>query len=241
LESAAAEEHRQPGATRPPYVSRSIDATLRQAITSLGTTGGAVVVQGRPKAGKSRTLFEALAATPTTRDRALYAIRPPDGRTMEGADRPIAAFLDAGPHLDGPNTVIWVDDAHEHFEYGLTLARLQRLLDRYPGVIMAMTVHAHRLDVPPRSADGELTAVDAELLRYLRALSERHELDVELDDEEMADACREYPGLEEAIEDPGDFARLPGWFAGVSYLRRRYRDSSDEHLGGRAIAKAAID
>ena len=201
LESAAADEYRRTTTARAPYIGRSIDRKLRSAIAALGAGGGIIVVTGRPKAGKSRTMWEALAATPATRDRTLYALRPPDGRAVEGADSPFTTFLDADPHLDGSRTVIWVDDAHEHFEYGLTMARLSGLLDRHPGLIVAMTVHTHRLDAPPRS-DGELTAVDAELLRYLRALGEGHELAVELDEKEQATARPRVPRARGSYREP---------------------------------------
>jgi hypothetical protein len=157
LASAAAEEQRrQPGADRPPYIERSVDTALRQAIAALGTSGGVVVVKGPVKAGKSRTLWEALAATPATRDRHLYAIRQPYGRDQDGGTSPFATILEQDLDLNGPSTVIWVDDAHAHFEYGLTWTRLQQLLARYPGVIVAMTVHTNLLDVSAWTAARKL-------------------------------------------------------------------------------------
>jgi TPR repeat protein len=238
--SMAAEEYRDPTEPRPPYVRRIIDDRLHGAIEGLAAAdGGVVVVKGHPKAGKSRTLWEALAAVEATRTRTLYALRPPDGRNTQ-TTRPLETFVAANLKLDGHQAVVWIDDAHEHFEYGLTVELLHKLAARYPGLIVAMTVHTHSLDPPPRR-ESQLSAVDANLLRHLDERAKGHDLTVELDETERAAARQQYPGLEERIEDPSDFRRLPGWFAGVSYLRRRYRNHRHDNPGGVAVAKAAID
>jgi hypothetical protein len=192
--SATADEHRDPSARRPPYIERPIDEALLGSLAAAGA--GGVVVAGQPKAGKSRTLFEALAASPTTRDRTLYALRPPDERVADVTTRPFDTLLDTPMDLDGPGSVLWIDDAHEHFAYGLTLDRLHELLERYRGVIVAMTVHAHQLQPAPHtSGPGELSSVDQALLDHLSELSRGHILATTLTAKEQADARHEYADL----------------------------------------------
>jgi hypothetical protein len=117
--------------------------------------------------------------------------------------------------------VLWIDDAHEHFSYGLTLARLNKLRECHKGLMVAMTVHTERLQPPPRHAEaGELSSVDVPLLDHLAELAQ--DLATTLTAEEQAAARDAYWDLLAGIEHPVDFERLPSWFAGVDYLRDRY-------------------
>jgi hypothetical protein len=242
LHSAAADEQQKPNASRPPYFERAIDKTLRRDLAVIGARGGVVVVAGHPKAGKSRTLFEALATSPATRDRTLYALRPPDKTEGVTTTRAFDTLLNTPMDIDGPNSVLWVDDAQAHFPYGLTLARLEELLERYRGVIVAMTVHTDQLQPPPRTSEaGELTSVDRLLLDHLWELAQGHILATPLTAEEQTAARHEYADLSASIEYPIDFARLPSWLAGVDYLRRRYHAAGPELYGGVAVARAAIN
>jgi hypothetical protein len=102
LPSAAADERRSPDAPRPPYIRSVIDDELARSIAAAGAGGGVVVVAGQPEAGKSRTLFEALAASSVTRDRTLSALRPPDETAGAVTARPIDTLLDTPLDLDGP-------------------------------------------------------------------------------------------------------------------------------------------
>jgi TPR repeat protein len=221
---------------RPPYVERTIDKVLRPAITSMAKTGGLVVVRGDPKSGKSRTLWEALADQAGSR--LVYGLRPSAGKLT-----PVETFVADTEEIDGQRSIIWIDDAHEHFgDGGLTNGILTRdLLGRHPGVIVAITVHTHRLRTPER-AEGTGPAVeDLALIDRLRAASDPHELAVRWSDDELAQARVAYPGLEATVPDQDDFATLARWFAGVNYLRKRYRENRFVNCRGVAVAKAVID
>jgi hypothetical protein len=238
--SAAAEEQRDKAVTRPPYVPRSIDGALADRLATIGPEGGVVVVSGHPKAGKSRTLFEALARSPVTQDRTLYALRTPNTTAGAATTRPFDALIDTRTDIDGPTSVLWMDDAHEHFSYGLTLARLTKLRERHERLIVAMTIHTERLQPPPRRAEAdELSPVDLALLDHLAQLA--HDLATTLSAQEQGVARDAYPGLLDHIESPVDFERLPSWFAGVDYLRDRYHRAGPVHYGGKAVARAAIN
>jgi hypothetical protein len=235
--SAAAEEQRDKAVTRPPYVPRSIDGALADRLATIGPEGGVVVVSGHPKAGKSRTLFEALARSPVTQDRTLYALRTPNTTAGAATTRPFDALIDTRTDIDGPTSVLWMDDAHEHFSYGLTLARLTKLRERHERLIVAMTIHTERLQPPPRRAEAdELSPVDLALLDHLAQLA--HDLATTLSAQEQGVARDAYPGLLDHIESPVDFERLPSWFAGVDYLRDRYHRAGPVHYGGKAVARA---
>jgi hypothetical protein len=238
--SAAAEEHRDGAERRPPYFTRSIDGELAERLTTIGSDGGVVVVSGHPKAGKSRTLFEGLARSPTTQDRTLYALRTPDTTAGATTTRPFDTLLDTPAEIDGPTSVLWIDDAHEHFSYGLTLARLNKLRERHKGLIVAMTVHTERLQPPPRHGEaGELSSVDIALLDHLAQVAQ--DLATTLNAEEQTVARDAYRDLLDDIEYPVDFERLPSWFAGVDYLRDRYRRAGPADYGGKAVGRAAIN
>jgi hypothetical protein len=61
--------------------------------------------------------------------------------------RPITTFLDNVDTIDSGRSIIWIDDAHEHFGYVLDddTVLTRDLLGRFPGVIVAMTVHTTAL------------------------------------------------------------------------------------------------
>jgi tetratricopeptide (TPR) repeat protein len=215
---------------QPPYVERDIDDLLDQSLREMHAGGGLIAVRGDPKAGKSRTLWEALRRNAGSRT--VYALRPP---LATGADDPEQRPLESLLHLDlaaiGSEMVVWVDDAHEHFQRGLTNSNLRRLSDRYPGVIVAMTLHSHRLSA---NVSHE---IDRPLVERLRVASENHQLRLRLSAGELARARQTYPSLanDEEIE------RLPGWFAAVDLLRARYKDFRLVEPNGIAVAKAAMD
>jgi hypothetical protein len=204
----------------------------------MAETGGLVVVRGDPKSGKSRTLWEALASKAGSR--LVYGLQTPVGKGHTLT--PVRTFVADTHMLDGARSIIWIDDAHDHFGYGLTAGVLTRdLLARHPGVIVAMTVHTHRLRTPERAEGSAPVVEDPGLIRRLRDASEPYQLDVRWKDNELDLARAAYPGLEDTIDEPGDFATLARWFAGVNHLRKRYKTNRFDNPRGVAVAKAVID
>jgi hypothetical protein len=129
------------GTTEPPYVSRGIDINgrLDAAFSDEALTRNRrlIVLQGDPKSGKSRTLWEALGRH--LPDRLVVALRRPlTSDEQDPAHKPLATFLDIGIKAPTEGLVVWVDDAHEHIEYGLTRDNLRRLVEAHPRVVIAL-------------------------------------------------------------------------------------------------------
>ena len=229
LANTAAKES---GKSEPPYVKRHIDIDGRMdnafSEAALADHKRLVPVLGVPKSGKSRTLWEAVLRN--VPNRTLIALRKPrtDG---EGAPehQPLVALLDAGIEASEDGLVVWLDDAHQHVGYGLTVRNLERLVEKYPGAIIAMTFHIGELE--------GLATVDEPLSLLLEPGSDGLVLDSKLNDDELVRAHTEYPTLvgEE------DLAWLPEWFAAVNLLRKRYRNNKGKQPVGVSVVKAAID
>lgn len=229
LANRAAEEA---GSAEPPYVERDIDSNLNVALSeeALADNRRLVVVRGDPKSGKSRTLWEGLLRN--VPNRMLIALRPPLTTDDEAPEsQPLLTLLHVGMQAPEEGLVVWLDDAHQHVEHGLTVRNLERLIEKYPGVIVAMTFHISELE--------RLTKIDKPLLRLLEPASESHRLDLnlKLSNSELASARAEYPTL----ADNEELAWLPEWFAAVNLLRKRYGNNRVNQPVGVAVVKAAID
>ena len=134
----------------PPYVPRRVDDALRQALTprSLERSQRLVVLRGDPKSGKSRTMWEAIR---TLQGRSLLALVPPiaGSDAAEPGYEPLTSLLKLERQVSrskGRDLVIWLDDAQLHLQHGLTRDNLRRLVERYPEVIVVMTIHSKDLD-----------------------------------------------------------------------------------------------
>lgn len=218
----------------PPYVPRNVDAALRRALeeSSLAAAGRLVVLRGDPKAGKSRSLWEAVRTLPGRR---LLAVAHPD-LTATDTDDPAYAPLATLAGLERPvsgskgsDLVIWVDDAHSHLGRGLSGSILRRLDELYPEVVIAVTIHAYVLE--------KLRDIDPDLHKLLRQPFDELFLDPWLKDAEVGSARGAYP----ALADNPDLVRLPELFAAVDLLIDRYRHHRTDQPAGVAVAKAAID
>ena len=123
-----------PGGQVPAYVGRGVDAVLREAVAA-GLRGAGpwlLVVFGPAKAGKSRTMLEALrrCAPPA----GLQLIAPTDGEALRG-------LLTPGQDLRLGHTpaVLWLDDLEPFLNQGITLQTLREWHARRPGRIVAAT------------------------------------------------------------------------------------------------------
>jgi tetratricopeptide (TPR) repeat protein len=123
-----------PGGRVPAYVGRAVDAVVREAVTA-GLRGAGpwlVVVIGPSKAGKSRTLLEALrqCAPPG----GLPLVAPAGGEALR-------ALLVPGQdlRLGQAPAVLWLDDLEPFLNEGVTLQTLREWHAGGPGRIVAAT------------------------------------------------------------------------------------------------------
>lgn len=217
------------GSDRPPYVRRDIDKALDTAFTpeQLAQQDNLVVLCGEPGSGLSRTLWEALARN--LGDRKVYALVDPSGYGERALERrPIETLLQVDPG-EAAQTVLWLDDAHEHLERGLTLGNLRSLRQWCPGIVVVATLHSDKLAV--------IRQADRALGRLLESAQVRGMLRHELSAPEIDRARQAYPTLATEAE----LARLPAWFKGVDLLRGRYEEARASNRHGAAVTRAAID
>ncbi|MCD7440989.1 serine protease [Streptomyces lincolnensis] len=217
-----------------PYVPRVIDQDLRALLSdedALEACMRLVVVRGAPKAGKSRTLFEALKSTHPTRP--LLALRTPlESDPDSPAHRPLAVLLQQPADRLCDSTeppIVWIDDAQRHFQRGFTSDNLRQLCARIPGVIIAATLHDSAMDA--------IAELDEPLARLLRVASRCSALAPVLTTEETERAralyrLRDAPNLH--------LQRLPEFFAAVNILQDRYRFHQHDQPIGIAIVRAAV-
>lgn len=212
------------GSAVPTYVSREVDAALDAALQpdALAASGGVVAVRGRPVSGATRTLWEALRRNAGSRP--VLVVPAP---TLEDP-RPLERLAATAEGIDVAAPVIWIDDAHEHLDAGLTLTVLDRLIDSLPGATIALVLSRDRLFLPELVTDP--------LERWLRASSDAHEVSPELSPTEMSTAASIFPvlGLNPRV------TWLPAWFAGADQLRDRYRELRISDPAGARVVQAAV-
>ncbi|MFG2995934.1 tetratricopeptide repeat protein [Streptomyces sp. NPDC048340] len=183
-----------------------------------------VLLAGRSKAGKSRTLYEALLRTmPGAR---LVVPRP------DGTDRRI---LDDLSRLGLPSgqdrAVLWLDDLHRYLRPGgLDLQTLDRLARRHPAVTVVATI--------PAKQRAALTAMENDLGRVARTVLGKAytvELPPLLGPEDAAVARELYPREDFAGRGIGEhMVAAPG-------VEQRYEDGADSCPEGWALVKAVTD
>lgn len=202
-----------------PYVSRVIDNTLDQVLTSERF----VLVVGDSKAGKSRTAYEA-----ATRLQHAGRLQDPPVLVPKSTDL-LEQLLDLDPPLDlhPEPALLWLDDLTENALAALTLDLLDRLT-RKMIVLGALTAQRH----------DRIMNSDSEIGRNARLALRRAtviRLDADLTKEERAEAEQKYP--EERFE-----ASIGEQLVAVDQLTTRYDDA---HAGanphGWAIVQAVID
>ncbi|MFB6988900.1 MULTISPECIES: tetratricopeptide repeat protein [unclassified Streptomyces] len=183
-----------------------------------------VLLAGRSKAGKSRTLYEALIRTmPAAR---LIVPRPdgPDRRTLDDLSR-IRLPTGSDP------VVLWLDDLHRYLQPGgLDLQILDRLARRHPAVTIVATIQSKQ-----RAA---LTGMENDVGRIARTVLNKAstvELPSLLGPEDAAVARELYPQEDFTARGIGEL------MVAAPSLEQRFTDGAESCPAGWALARAAAD
>ncbi|MEU1818363.1 tetratricopeptide repeat protein [Streptomyces roseifaciens] len=210
----------RPGDAAPYVPRRRQDDELAAALTDARF----VLLVGRSKAGKSRTLYEALRrALPGAR---LIVPRrhSPDHRVLDDISR---LALPTGRD----RSVLWLDDLHHYLQPGgLDLQILDRLARRDPPVTVVATLPARQ-----RAA---LTAMENDVGRVARTVlgkARTVELPSHLAAEDAAPARQLYPAEDFTTRGIGEL------MVAATALEQRFDDAADSCPAGRALVKAATD
>ncbi|MEW2125590.1 tetratricopeptide repeat protein [Streptomyces sp. NPDC007259] len=209
------------GTDRAPYVRRS---PQDDRLAELLTGHRFVLLAGRSKAGKSRTLYEALVrAMPDAR---LVVPRPGDSarRTLDDLSR---LTLPTG----SDRVVLWLDDLHRYLHPGgLDLQILDRLARSRPAVTIVATI--------PAKQRAALTAMENDVGRIARTVLNKAAT-VELPSllgPQDAEAAREmYPGEDFTARGIGEL------MVAAPSLEQRFTDGAESCPAGWALARAAAD
>ncbi|MFD4444690.1 tetratricopeptide repeat protein [Nocardia sp. NPDC058519] len=205
---------------RDTYVTRTahdVDARLAEALTG----GRLVVVVGPSKAGKTRTLFEAVLA----HDPEARVVWPVTDGIRELAIHPrIATSIDP--------LMVWLDDLHEYLAgpTRLTLAVLAQLLAR-PGRTVVVATLRSEMRAQLRGS-GELRQDTRMLLEQAATVDLASTSD---DDDERTAADRAYPSY------GGERYGLGEGLAGAPELLARYDDARAADPELYAVIAVAVD
>ena len=157
------------GGRRPDYLPRMIDAGLRAALVAAmdGLGPWLVVVTGRSKVGKSRTLFEALEAVGDNtagRHRPLRLVAPVDVETLR-------ALLAVGRvRRDRSPAVLWLDDLEPFLNQGLGFPLLSRWQSAGPRRIVVATYGGKGSDLVAGSSTLGLATLASGVLQHAREI-----------------------------------------------------------------------
>ena len=175
----------QPADGLPPYVSREIDAELREALQA----GGLVLVVGPERSGKSRTAYEAARAVLADD----HVVIPVDGTSLTDlADDAWSGF--------GADALWWLDDL-ERFLDQMGGPELSLVADQ--GLRVIATLREERWQTLLRGVGDE-----GERGRRLRGAARVFRLETKLTDAEVLDARRLF-GDVDTSRGIGDALRAP--------------------------------
>ncbi|WP_326768341.1 tetratricopeptide repeat-containing serine protease family protein [Streptomyces sp. NBC_01591] len=183
-----------------------------------------VLLAGRSKAGKSRTLYEALLRTmPGAR----LVVPRPDSSGRRILDDLSRLRLPTG----SDPVVLWLDDLHRYLQPGgLDLQILDRLARREPGVTVVATI--------PAKQRAALTGMENDIGRIARTVLNKAstvELPSLLAAEDAATARETYPREDFTARGIGEL------MVAAPSLELRFTDGIDSCPAGWALARAASD
>jgi tetratricopeptide (TPR) repeat protein len=222
-----------PGDVVPEYVARAADGVLQQAVAAAldGRGRWLVVVVGRSKVGKSRTMFEALRQVARTVD--LQLVAPVNGGALLSLLNP-----GQGLKLLSASVVLWLDDLESFLNEGVTLQTLREWHADTPGRVVAATFGGKGSELIKGSRTGGLATMASEVLQHAR--------EIPLDATTAGELSPLRVGLSagdfSSIERHGLAAYL---IAGPALERKlttgRHAPGDDECPEGVAVVYAAID
>lgn len=164
------------GGPLPVYVPREIDSTLEHAIQS-GLQGDMrhpiVIAVGKPKAGKSRALFEALLRC--GRENPIAVIAPVNHTALK-------SLLDPGerPQVTMPRRALWLDDIEPFLNEGMTLQTLRLWHQSNPEGIVVATYGGKGTDIVTGISSGQVVTTANEVFQHARQIrvlkTNEHEL-----------------------------------------------------------------
>jgi tetratricopeptide (TPR) repeat protein len=215
--------------TAPAYVPRDVDETVRRRIAR----GGFVLLIGDSTAGKSRTAYEAIAAT--VPDHVLIA-------PTNAAAVPVA--VDRA--LQASNCVMWLNDL-EHYlgTGGITSEMLTRLRTGKGHRVVVATIRAVEYDrFTDTSGDDSARQTFRPARAVLESADEEVRLQRRLSTAERASAEDRVwdPRIADALRRSGDYG-LAEYLAAGPELVRAWRNGWEPgtHPRGAALVQAAVD
>ncbi|MDH6120821.1 tetratricopeptide (TPR) repeat protein [Kitasatospora sp. GAS204A] len=201
-----------------PYVARpSADRAVDAALAA----GGFVLVTGRAKAGKSRTLHERLSRT---HGGARLVVPRRDRNALEDLTR-------AGLPQTPEPVVVWLDDLHHYLLSGALDARaLVLLLQQVPSCLVVGTL-TYRHQDELRALDDEVGRAAREVLRRATVVT----LDHTLAEDERREAARLYPQEDFSVRGIGEM------LVAAPALEVRFDAGPESCPEGWLLVKAAAD
>jgi tetratricopeptide (TPR) repeat protein len=226
------------GGEVPRYLPRDVDVGLCEAITAAVTGDGPwlIVLSGRSKVGKSRTLLHALVCCMQSlrakRTAELVMVAPTDGDAVHALLRPGEAL-----DLSGCRPVLWLDDLEPFVAQEVTWQTLSEWHERFGAVVLA-TYGGKGSEWVAGSNTREIAVLTDTILQ--------HASEVVLDKTsatELAGLPAEFPEhAREAVESHGLAAIM---VAGPALERKlvtcRHAPGEAESPEGAAVVYAAVD
>jgi tetratricopeptide (TPR) repeat protein len=238
--------------TLPDYVPRTVDKDLTKALRAAlaGTGQWILVVEGRSKVGKSRTLFEAVRQCADTSESPEGKLRRGFAAMWERRNRPPPLYLVAPRKADDvkalltpgqpipQRAVLWLDDLEVFLNDGLRLEDLRGWhKDSGPGRMVAATFGGKGTERVVGEAAPELQTVATNVLNEAKRIRMR-----ETNEQELAPLQGQIPDIElDAVRKHGLGAYL------VAGDLLQYKLENGRLLGepecpeGKAVIHAAAD
>jgi len=219
--------------TVPGYLEREIDPSLSEAVAGAlsGREPWFVVVVGRSKVGKSRTLFEALCRCGVATD--LELVAPVDGEAVR-------SLLGPGQELKltAPYSVLWLDDLEPFLSQGVTLRTLREWRAGGPGRIVAATYGGKGSERVGGTSSAGLATTAGEVLGHAREVPLGATTEAELHTLRAATSASEFEGMRR-------YGLAAYLVAGPALARKlasgRHAPGEGSCLEGVAVVEAAID